>query len=600
MTITEFTPKATSEAGLPARTVVEHQGLCYFPKREPWNRHRPVKVIITGAGIGGIACAILISHKVRNATIQVYDRLSKVGGTWAANVYPGVRCDVPSHSYQLSFEPNLDWSEYYPKGAEIQKYYERVVAKYGLTENFRLQHEVLKAEWQPNESQWEVEVRDLRTGKIVVDHADFFISSQGRISEPRIPSIPGLRDTFKGEVIHTARWPKDFNHSRKRLAVIGNGASGQQLIPNIINDVAHIDHYVRSKTWVTPTFAADLFSAKAGQPGGPRYSEEERKKFHDDPQAYLEHRRKLELAFHHQLRGGEDLLGSQANEELRSKITQVMLERLGGDEEWLARVIPDYAPGCKRLTPAPGYLESLKDPKLDYITEGISHVIETGIVTKDGKVHEVDAILTATGFKQGFTTLFPVVGKDGVDLRDKWAPGGEIGYPETYLGVMAPGYPNYFTVLQAQGNARGGPAPLQIELTATYIAKCIRKVQSQSYVSLDPREDAVREFNDIVNGYFLNSVTNDKCTSWFKQGPGAARVLIAWPGSYHHRADTLRDPRWEDFEFKRSRDARHNRFEFFGNGSTEKEKKGDHRELTSYLKPVGDIDLATLHEAWNE
>ncbi|KAI0904110.1 FAD/NAD(P)-binding domain-containing protein [Ustulina deusta] len=595
----KVTAKATSPATLPVRSTAEHRGLCYFPKREPWNRHRPVKVIVIGAGIGGIASAVLISHKVRNATIQVYDRLPKVGGTWAANIYPGVRCDVPSHVYQLSFEPNLDWSEYYPKGAEIQQYYERIVAKHGLGDNICLQHEVLKAKWLPNESQWEVEVRNLLTGETIIDRAEFFINSQGRISEPRFPPIPGLRDTFKGEVIHTARWPKGFDHAGKRLAVIGNGASGQQLIPNIINDVAHIDHYVRSKTWVSPVFAADLFSAQAGQPGGPKYSEQERQKFRDDPAAYLEHRRKLEISFHQSHRG-VDVIGSQANEELRKKITEVMLERLGGDHEWLARIIPDYAPGCKRLTPGPGYVESLKNPKLDYITEGISHVSETGVVTRDGKAHEVDAIITATGFNQGFTTLFPVIGKDGVDLREKWAPDGKIGYPETYLGVMAPGYPNYFSVLQAQGNARGTTAPRQIELTVAYIAKCIRKVQSQSYVALDPREDAVQEFNDIVNGFFDNSVTHDKCTSWFKQGPGAGRMLIWWPGTYHHCADTLRDPRWEDFEFQRAPGARLNRFEFFGNGMTKRDDEGEDQDLTNYLKLVGDIDLAKYLEAWDE
>lgn len=306
---------------------------------------------------------------------------------------------------------------------------------------------MLKAQWLPNESQWEVEVRDLGTGETIIDRADFFINSQGRISEPKFPSIKGLRDTFKGRVIHTARWPKDFDHVGKRVAVIGNGASGQQLIPNIIDDVEHIDHFVRSKTWVSPVYTGDLYSAQASQPGGPKYSEEERKKFHEDPATYLEHRRKLELSFH-QSHKGVDVIGSEANENLRKKITDVMLERLGGDEEWLARVLPDYAPGCKRLTPGPGYLESLKNPKLDYITESISHVSETGVVTKDGKLYEVDTIITATGFNNGFTPLIPIIGKGGVDLREKWAPEGQIGYPETYLGVMAPGYPNYFSILQ--------------------------------------------------------------------------------------------------------------------------------------------------------
>ncbi|KAJ3542190.1 hypothetical protein NM208_g4226 [Fusarium decemcellulare] len=581
-----------------APAVPRNRGLCYFPKSEPWVPHRSVKVIITGAGIGGVASAVLISRKVRNVSIAVYDRLDKIGGTWAANVYPGVRCDVPSHSYQLSFEPNTDWSEYYPKGAEIQQYYERVVTKHGLTENFHLKHEIVKATWLPDSSQWEVTVKNLETDETFLDRAEFFVSSQGRISKPKIPDISGL-DTFKGPVIHTARWPKEFNYKNKRLAVIGNGASGQQLIPNIINDTAHIDHYVRTKTWVTPTFAGDLLVATADKPGGPEYSEEERAKFRNDPQAYLEHRREFELKFHNLHRGG-DILGSKSNQDLRDRITKVMLERLDGDEEWLQRVIPDYSPGCKRLTPAPGYLESLKSSKVDYITTRISSVEERGIVTEDGKLRLVDAIITATGFQDGFTTLFPVIGKEGVDLREKWSREGDIGYPESYFGVMAPGYPNYFTVLQAQGNARGGTVPLQIEITATYIAKCIRKIQSQSYVSLDPREDAVREFNDIVNGFFTNRVTSDKCNSWFKQGPGGTRVLIAWPGTYHHRADILRDPRWEDFEFGRSRDARLNRYEYFSDGTTERERVGNEKDLTNYLRAIGDIDIETVHEAWNE
>ncbi|KAM5349261.1 hypothetical protein ACJ41O_005768 [Fusarium nematophilum] len=542
----------------PTVTVPRDRGLCYFPSPEPWNPHRPVKVIVTGAGIGGVASAVLISRKVRNATIAVYDRLDRIGGTWAANVYPGVRCDVPSHSYQLSFEPNTDWSEYYPKGAEIQQYYEQVVAKHGLTENFHLQHEVLSAKWLSDSSQWEVTIRNLESGATFLDRADFFVSSQGRISKPKIPDIPGLFDTFKGQVVHTARWPQNFDYKNKKLAVIGNGASAQQLIPNIINDVDHIDHYVRTKTWVTPTFAGDLFVATADKPGGPEYSEEEREKFRTDPEEYLAHLRAFELKFHNLHRGG-DLLGSQANQDLRERITKVMLERLDGDEEWLQKVIPDYAPGCKRLTPAPGYLESLKSPKVDYITNQISRVDEEGIVTEDGNLHKVDAVITATGFDDGFTTLFPVI-----------------------------------------GNARGGTVPLQIEITATYIAKCIRKIQSQSYISLAPREDATREFNDIVNGFFTNRVTSDKCASWFKQGPGSTRVLIAWPGTYHHRADILRDPRWEDFEFERSRDARVNRYEYFSDGTTERERVGDEKGLTNYLRLIGDIDLETIHEAWNE
>lgn len=347
---------------------------------------------------------------------------------------------------ELSFEPNTDWSEYYPKGAEIQAYYEGVIAKHGLTNSFHHEHEVLKATWLSEASQWALEVRNLKSGDTFVDTADFFINAQGRISTPKYPNIPGLQDVFQGDVVHTARWPANFELAKRRVAVIGNGASGQQVLPNILPEVAHLSHFVRTKTWVTPTFAGDLHEATAEAPGGPKYSDEERQRFQDDPAYYLEHRRAFEVKFHN--RFAADVLGSKENAELRERIIKCMKERLGGDEEWLQRVLPNYAPGCKRLTPAPGYLEGLQSEKVEYVTEPIVQADASGIITADGKHHKVDVIIAATGFDTTYSAAFPLIGNDGVDLGRKWAAGGNPGYPETYLGVMAPGFPNYFTVLQ--------------------------------------------------------------------------------------------------------------------------------------------------------
>lgn len=514
---------------------------------------------------------------------------------------------------ELSFEPSPDWSEYYHKGAEIQAYYERIIDKHGLRDRVKLKHQVLKANWLSEAAQWAVEIQDTTKNTIFVDTANFLVNCQGRISEPKYPDIPGLYDVFKGTLVHTARWPTDFELSGKRVAIIGNGASGQQLVPNVALTAEHIDHYVRTKTWVTPTFVKDLHQATKDAPGGPEYSDEQRAAFSNDPAALLAHRRELEAKFHFPL--GGDKLGSPQNAGLREKIIETMRERLDGDEEWLQRVIPDYAPGCKRLTPAPGYLETLKSDKVDYVTTGIREATSDGIVANDGTRRKVDVVILATGFESGFTTRFPIFGKvPGLDLRAKWAPDGPIGYPESYLGVMAPGFPNYFFVLQAQGNARGGSVPLQTEITAAYIAKAIRKIQSQSYVSLDPLEEAAQEFNDINGAFFEGSVISDNCNSWFKQkhvvkeGEDASlpsdlvnRVCIAWPGTYHHRAEALRNPRWEDFVFaRRGGGARKNRFEYFGNGSTAREESGDPADLIRYVRTAGEIDLAVLHESWNE
>ncbi|KAF4627805.1 hypothetical protein G7Y89_g10350 [Cudoniella acicularis] len=600
-----------------------------------------ITTIIIGTGISGIAAAVLLSKKVRNHTVKVYEKNSRVGGTWAINQYPGTRCDVPSHAYQLTFAPNTKWTEYYPKQSEIQQYYEDIIVEHGIKEKISFHHEVVKATWLNDSSQWEIIVKNLLTGETVADRADFFVTAPGRLNRLHFPPIPGLSD-FKGKLIHTAAWDQDFDYKGKKVAIIGNGASGQQLLPNIAGDVGRIDHYVRSKVWISPTFRAELHEATAAAPGGPRFSVEQKKQWENDPASYLKYRKALESGFHGTLAGS--IKGSLQNNLLRESIVKTMLKRLNGDEKWLARVLPNYAPGCKRLTPAPGYLEALLQPHVEYITEPIVSATSNGLVTADGVTREVDAIIAATGFKGGYVPRFPTIGKDGVDLVEKWGFDSDPGYPETYLGVMASGFPNFFFLLQAQGNGQGGTVPLQAEVTATFIAKAIRKVQTQSYASLNPGVAATDDFNKIVSGFFEDKVTTDTCNSWFKPVKqhvinSAANevnsekytgneqiVAIAWPGTGHHRFDILRDPRWEDFEFERAKDAQQNRFEYFGNGDTAREtrfiaaKKGlqavrwegggwqdggsgedvDKNDVTRYLKEVGKVDLELLHEYWNE
>jgi len=386
---------------------------------------------------------------------------------------------------EFSVDPNTDWSEYYPKGAEIQQYWEGVVERHGLQDSVHLKREVLRATWLQGANQWAVEIKNLEDGNVFVDTTDFFVSAQGRISVPKYPEIEGLYETFGGDVIHTAKWPSGFDLTGKRVAVIGNGASGQQLVPNILSQVSRLDHYVRTKTWVTATFSRGLHEATAEAPGGPVYTEEQKRTFRDDPAAYLEHRRFFALMF--QQAPGREVIGSKANNELRERIIDTMRQRLGGDEQWLQRVLPDYAPGCKRLTPAPGYLEALRHEKVDYITDPIVRVDKTGIITADGRHHEVDVIITATGFELGFTSHFPVIGSDGIDLRDKWSPDGEIGYPESYLGVMAPGCPNYFTILQVSSHAdlvQRGEKLIRHRLRETHVAvRSHYSVRSRRHIS---------------------------------------------------------------------------------------------------------------------
>jgi hypothetical protein len=164
---------------------------------------------------------------------------------------------------------------------------------------------------------------------------------------------------------------------------------------------------------------------------------------------------------------------------------------------------------------------------------------------------------------------------------------------------MAPDMPNWFAVLQAQSYSAGGTVPLQCEISATYITKVIQKVQGQGYASIYPSHEATADFKEIASHFFDDKVLGESCNSWMKLGPGRSRNLVWWPGTAHHRMGISRDPRWEDFVFERAKGTKGNRFAYFGNGWSEREREGGVASIMNYLE-VGKVDLAVLHEAWNE
>lgn len=510
-----------------------------------------------------------------------------------------------------TFAPNPNWSEYYSTGSEIREYYEKLVDDYGIRSHIHLQHELLSATWRADDDVWDLAIKDLNTDKILHETTPFFINSQGRLSRPKLPDIPGLLDTSTGTVVHTAAWDPKIDLTGKRVALIGNGSSGQQILPQVAPKAAHVDHYIRSRVWITPTFQKNLVEATGDNPGAHQYTDDEKAEFSSDPAAYLDYRRTIEANLHTKFQ--RNILGSPENEALRAACIDTMRQRVGGSQEWLDRLVPDFAPGCKRLTPAPGYLETIvqgeKDGRVAYIDTPIVSATKTGLVTSDGIERPVDIIIAATGFVNGFVPHFPIVGRDGIDIRQDWSADGATGYPETYFGVMAPDMPNYFIVLQAQANGGGGSIPLQVELSATYIAKVLRKMQLQQYRSITPSREATEDFNAYCLGHFSDKVVSDNCSSWLKapkakgdkaEGKEGGRTLVWWPGSGHHRIQVCLDPRWEDFEFERNRSpqAQRNRYHYFGNGWTTIERDAGKNAvaLTGYLQEAGAADLRSLHE----
>lgn len=263
--------------------------------------------------------------------------------------------------------------------------------------------------------------------------------------------------------------------------------------------------------------------------------------------------------------------------------TENMKRRLAQKPELADSLMPSFPPVCRRLTPGPGYLEALTDPKVDVLSIGIREVVHDGIITTDGRHHPVDAIICATGFDTTFSPRFPITGRGGVSLAEKWK-----NVPSTYLSLATDDFPNYFISLGPNSALGTGNLLLLIEKAIDYITLCLAKMQRDGIRSMAPKADAVQAFVEFCDAYFQTTVYSMDCRSWYKGGTSDGRVSALWPGkcapcsdlpvptislvstgSSLHAMKALAHPRWEDFTYEYEHD---NLCGWLGNGWTVNEK----------------------------
>lgn len=464
--------------------------------------------------------------------------------------------------------------------------------------------EVLQAEWSEEKAKWIVRIRRTNpTTKETVefeDEAEFLITSTGRFSSPLLPGIPGI-DKFEGRIIHTSAWDNEFDPKDKKLALIGNGASGLQILPELQKIASHIDHYARNPTWIAGTLGTEKLSRDVP-------IAEELKASFKDPNEYYKYRKELEGQAWTRFSIIEK--GGAKNQAAREEFEKLMAKRLGDRTDLVPLVTPDFSPNCRRLTPGPGYLEALTKPNVTYIRTGIESFTATGIKTVDGVERPVDAILCATGADITSSPGFSVINGQGIDLQAAWRPGGNPGFPDTYLGIAAPDFPNLLLLLGPNsGSGFAGTVPHTIETQVTYIAKILRKASSERIRTITPSKAAVLDFRAYLESFFPTTVVSEGCSSWYNNHIKGGRIIAVWPGSGAHVNYIRRNVRWEDFEYT-YHNKQGNRFGYFGNGWTSKDikaKEDPNQEdlgFTSYLKVEAGteegVDLRGYHEAWWE
>ncbi|KAL1852735.1 hypothetical protein VTK73DRAFT_9174 [Phialemonium thermophilum] len=552
-------------------------------KDETVENQRPLKVIVVGAGFSGILAAIRIPEKLRNVELVVYEKNEGVGGVWWMNKYPGLACDIPSHSYQYTFAPNARWTNLYAPGREIQQYLQGVADRFGATRFIKTSRKVESCEWDPKEKQWTVRVTKTDTGETFEDKAHFVIAARGQLNQVNWPDIPGL-DKFQGKLLHSAEWDEEYDFRNKRVGVIGNGSSAIQIIPNLQKiEGVKLTCFMRSPTWISPAFG-DASMIKMGlDPKKTGFTEEQREAFFNDPDYYLKTRKVIEDDGN--LIHDSTIRGTEMHRTFMESYKAHMTAKLGAKRpELLKTLIPSFSPGCRRLTPGTGFLEALCEDNVEVLTaaggndDRIATVTETGVRLASGREIELDALACATGFRVSAPPDFAVVGRDGQTLAQRWTP-----YPESYLSVAVDGFPNYLMMFGPNSAIGFGSLTKILEAEIDYIVKVLRKMQREDYATIEPKKERVADFSEYTDVYFRNTVYTEKCKSWYRSEAGYGdRIIGLWPGSTLHALEVLRSPRWEDFVYE-SADPSPNALRWLGNGWSITQKGGG--DPSWYLNP---------------
>ncbi len=480
-----------------------------------------VDALIVGAGFSGICAAIKLLEKGFE-NIKLVEKAPKVGGAWYFNTYPGVACDVPSHFYCYSFEPNPNWSRIYSPGSEIQSYIEHCSEKYGVAPLIQHNTTVKSAHFNTDSQLWEATLSD---GSEV--HCYHLINCAGGLHTPSFPNIPG-RETFAGDSMHSATWNHEVDLKGKRVAVVGTAASAIQLIPEVAKVAAHVDIYQRTPNYIMPR-------------NDRAYTEKEKRRFKRWPLLNKLHRAKFFYK--------GDLLSYplvKTKKETRysknaTKGINGFMEAVVQDKSLHPALTPDYQLGCKRMLLSDNFFSSLNRENVSVIEDGLKSIEAKGIVTKEDVLREVDVIVYATGFDLDEHAMsIPMVGPNQVDLAQYWQE-----KPEAYKGVMAAGYPNIYFAMGLNTGVGTTSQVYIIEKNMDYIVQCIVKSGKKSLIS--PKAEVTEAYNKNIQALLQETVWAGNCMSWYKQRDDG---IISTLSPFNAR--TFRDQRknvnWPDFD----------------------------------------------------
>jgi len=479
---------------------------------------RPLRFAIIGAGLSGVMAAIKLQQQ-GHPDVVVYEKAAELGGTWRDNSYPGVACDIPSHFYSYSFAPNPAWSRQYSPGSEILAYVKQVAHDHGVDRCIRFSEEVTRCAFV--DGHWE-----LATSRHRHDVADVVIVATGVTHQINVPSFKG-EDRFLGDRFHSARWNHDVPLEGRRVGVIGTGSSAVQIVSALVSRAGALTLFQRTAQWIMPQENAV-------------FSEQDKQIFRTDPEVMRKMRAGIARRF---IERFSDAVIDRDSPQLRviEENCRNYLETEVRDPALRERLRPDYQVACKRLVVSPDFYQAIQKPNASLVTDAIECLEPEGVRTRDGRVHPIDVLVLATGFRTDrFMRPMQVIGRGGRALDEAWAQ-----RPSAYLTVAVPDFPNLFMLNGPNGPVGNFPLIEVAELQMNYALQLIELLRSGGYRSVSATESATAAFESSRIEAAQKTVWTTGCASWYLDDRG---VPATWPWPIAAFYEALRCPDLESFE----------------------------------------------------
>ncbi len=479
-----------------------------------------MRFIVIGAGMAGVLSGIRLRQAGYDDWV-IYEKGDSVGGTWRENTYPGLSCDVPSHIYSYAFEPNPDWSQRFAPGTEIRGYFEGVAKKYGVLPRIRFNEEVDRLEFE--RGRWRL---TLKSGKR--DEADVVIAATGVLHHPMIPEIKGL-DSFEGACFHSARWDHSVPTDGKRVGVIGTGSTAIQITSALVPKVQNFSLFQRTPQWIAPQENA-------------AYSDAEKDAFRRDRIAFRKMADELTRNFHETFSNGVVDAKSEQMKNLEATC-RANLESSVQDPVLREKLRPNYRAACKRLIMSGDFYDAIQQPNAELVTEGIERIEPKGVRTTDGRLHELDLLVLATGFRvDRFLRPMKVKGRDGIDLEDVWKD-----RPNAYLSISIPRFPNLFMLNGPNGPVGNFSLITIADMQLSYILQLVEELRAGRGREICASESAMASFSQEFDKAARNTIWATGCRSWYLDSRGVPAV---WPFTYQRFTEEMAKPRVENYELR--------------------------------------------------